>query len=446
MEDRLRITVSGIRGKVPGSLNVDITSRFASAFASYLEQGSLILGRDNRITSQMLAMAALSSSMAAGLDIQDYGLLPTPFLQFLLARNQAAGGISVSGGHNPLPWNAVILLGETGTYLEENEGAEVFNVYEAGSFQKAAWNRLGKVTTASFPLDDYMHTLSNQVDAGLIQKSKFKVVADPCNGAVSPFLKQFGDNFGIEMIIINDDPEKPFPHQPEPSPDNSAQVEAVVKATGSDLGILFNSDGSRLSLVTEKGKGLSEELTLPLSILSLQGRIRQVVSTVATSSWVDWAGKQAGVKIRRTRVGQSAVSQVMQAEEASLGGEGSGSLAFLPVSPGYDALTAFILILQLLAIREEPLSEIAGAFPELHRRKLKIPVSPVRVYGLMDRLEEMYAPEKPDTTDGIRVDRGSLWFIIRPSSTEFILRIMIEGKDEDEVEAAENEIRERVEP
>ncbi len=445
MENRLRITVSGIRGKVPASLNVDIASRFASAFASYLEKGSLVLGHDGRISSQMLAMAAISSSIASGLNIEDYGLLPTPFLQYLLARDQSAGGISISGGHNPLPWNAVILLGDSGSYLEDNEGAEVFNVYEAGNFQKAHWNQLGGINICSFPLESYIHTLSGQVKTGPIQKSKFKVVADPCNGAVSPFLKHLGDYFGIDMIIINNEPEKPFPHPPEPSPANAAQAEAVVKATGSDLGILFNSDGSRLSLVTEKGTGLSEELILPLSILSLQGRIHQAVSTVASSSWVDWAGERAGVKIRRTRVGQSAVSQLMQAEEASLGGEGSGSLAFLPVSPGYDALLAFILILHLLAREERPLSEIAGLFPELYRRKLKIPVSPFRVYGIMDRLEDLYSPEQPDFTDGIRIDRGPLWFIIRPSSTEFILRIMIEGEDEAEVEKTENEIRERIE-
>jgi phosphomannomutase len=120
-----------------------------------------------------------------------------------------------------------------------------------------------------------------------------------------------------------------------------------------------------------------------------------------------------------------------------------GSMAFMPVSPGYDALAALTLILQLLSREERPLSEVVEAFPELHRRKLKIPVSPVRVYELMDRLEDFYSSEQPDTTDGIRIDRGSLWFIIRPSSTEFILRIMIEGENEAEVDETENEIREK---
>jgi len=139
MTDRLRITVSGIRGQVPESLDVDVASRFASAFASYLEEGRVAICRDYRFSSEMLSLAAASAVLAAGLDCINFGQIPVSFLQFHLARNGCSGGLAVSAGHNPLPWNALVLLGESGYYLEATEGPEVFNIYEAGNFQKAGW-------------------------------------------------------------------------------------------------------------------------------------------------------------------------------------------------------------------------------------------------------------------------------------------------------------------
>ncbi len=430
---------------VPEALNVEIASKFASAFSSYLEKGSMALSRDGRESSRMLAMSAVSSVIASGLDCVDYGRIPTPFLQFYLRRNHFSGGISVSAGHNPTPWNAILLLNQEGYYLEASEGPEVFNVYEAETFQKAPWNKLGKIKESAFPFDQYLETLSQIINLKEIKKAGFTCTADPCNGAVSPFLKPYSEFFGLNMIPINDEIDKPFFHSPEPSAANSSQAEAVVKATGSDIGFLVNSDGSRLSFVSEKGVGLSEEMTLPLCLLSLKNRIKKAVSTVATSSLMDWVGNTFDIQIIKTKVGQSSVSHTMRAEGAEAGGEGSGSFLFLPFSPGYDSLLALTLVLDLMARERKSLSEIISPFPELIRKKIKIQVSPEKIYRVMDMLEEKYSGENPDVTDGIRIDRKKAWFIIRPSSTEFILRIMIEGRDTESVTSVEEEIRERIE-
>jgi len=273
----------------------------------------------------------------------------------------------------------------------------------------------------------------------------FTCTADPCNGAVSPFLKPYSEFFGLNMISINDEIDKPFSHSPEPSAENSSQAEAVVKAMDSDIGFLANSDGSRLSFVSEKGVGLSEEMTLPLCLLSLKDRIKTAVSTVATSSLIDWVGDTSDIRIIKTKVGQSAVSHTIRAEGAEAGGEGSGSFLFLPFSPGYDSLLALTLVLDLMAKESKSLSEITAPFPELVRKKIKIQVSPEKIYRVMDMLEEKYSGESPDVTDGIRINRKKAWFIIRPSSTEFILRIMIEGHDSESVTDIEEEIKERIE-
>ena len=444
MKDRLRISVSGIRGEVPGALNVEVASKFSSAFSSYLEEGKVALCRDSRCSSHMLEMAVCSSIIASGLDCADFGMLPTPFLQFLMRKESFAGGISITGGHNPLSWNAIILLDTGGDYLDVSEGSEVFNIYEAGDFRKAQWRDLGKTHTLKFPLKLYLEKLSKIIDIESIRKGNYKVVADPCNGSASTFLKDFAEFFRINLIPINDNPEKPFPHPPEPSMENASQVEAVVKSTGADLGFLLNSDSSRLSFVNEKAEALSEEMTFPLFLLSLKGKVKKAITTTVTTSWADWAAENIGITISRTRVGQSSVVHTMESEGAEAGGEGSGSVSLLSFSAGYDSLLALAVILEYMSREEKVLSELTQPFPPLHMKKIKIEVPPERTYRVMDRLEEIYCRENPDCTDGIRIERKGVWFNIRPSLTEFVLRITIEGEKEKEVESIEDELMARI--
>jgi phosphomannomutase len=444
MKDRLRISVSGIRGEVPGALNVEVASNFSSAFSSYLEEGKIALCRDSRCSSHMLEMAVVSSIMAAGLDCADFGMLPTPFLQFLMREGSFAGGISITGGHNPLSWNAIILLDTGGDYLDISEGSEVFNIYEAGDFRKVRWKDLGKTQSLKFPLELYLEKLSEIVDAESIRKRGYKIVADPCNGSASPYLKDFADFFNFDLIPINDNPDKPFPHPPEPSAENASQVEAVVKSTGADLGFLLNSDSSRLSFVNERAEALSEEMTFPLCLLTLKGKIRKAITTTVTTSWADWAAQKIGITVSRTKVGQSSVVHAMESEGAEAGGEGSGSLSFLSFSSGYDSLLTLSLILDFVSKQEKLLSELVRPFPHLHMKKIKIEVPPERTYRVMDRLEEIYNKENPDCTDGIRVERKGVWFNIRPSLTEFVLRVTIEGEREEDIESVEDEVMERI--
>lgn len=444
MAGRLRINISGIRGEVPEALNVEVAARLASAYATYLEEGKIVVGRDTRPTGLMLQMAICASIQATGLDVVDYGVLPTPFLQFQLSSQPQSGGIVVSAGHNPLPWNAVLLLNERGRYLEPNEGAEVFNIYEANQFQLALWNKLGRRSQERFDFNHYLEKLGQEVNREKIRKAGFRVVLDPGNGAASSFIERFCNYFGCEAIPLNNDPNKTFPHPPEPGPEVSAQVEAVVKVTKADLGVLFNSDASRVSFVDEQGKGLSEELTFPLALLSREGRIKEAVTTVVTSRWADWAAQQVGVRLLRTKVGQSAVVQMLEATGVLLGGEGSGSLAWLPFSPAYDGFVALAFVLDLLSQQEEKLSQLVKKFPPLVFKKIKVPISPEKMYRLMDRLEKELATENPDLTDGLTIIRPKLWFNIRPSSTEFILRIFIEGEEERTVDQVSREIEELV--
>ncbi|MFQ6038311.1 MAG: hypothetical protein ACE5LV_06815 [Candidatus Aminicenantales bacterium] len=444
MRDRLRISVSGIRGVVPGALNVAVVSRFLSAFGSYLETGKIGICRDTRRTSPMLEMAAVSAIVSTGLDCRLYGIVPTPLLQFAMRQEEFAGGAAITGGHNPDIWNAVLLLDPGGAYLDVSEGTEVFNLYESGHFQRAGWRTLGKAMDAAFPLQSYLESIGRFVDVARIRERKYRIVGDPCNGAASRLIHSFADHFGIELISLNDDPAKSFPHPPEPSEENASQVEAVVKTTKADIGFLLNSDSSRISFVTEEGWALSEEATFPLCLLALQGKISKAVTTVVTSNLADWAAKVSGISLCRTRVGQSSVVHTMMSEEAQVGGEGSGSLALRDFSSGYDSLLALALILDFLCREEKSLAEVAEGFPRASMKKIKVEVPPEKTYRVMERLEKTFENEPIDFTDGIRVDRKDVWFNIRPSLTEFVLRITIEGQKQKRVDEVEAELRERM--
>ena len=444
MNERVRITVSGIRGQVPDALNADTVSGFASAFATFLEKGTIAFCRDSRASSPMLSMAAFSAATAAGLNGADFGCLPTPFLQFQMKRESFSGGIVLTGGHNPDPWNAVLLLSERGNYLEMTEGMEIFNIHEASIFKKAAWNELGAVERKDFPFDEYCRRLAEVVRLKAIRERRFKVVADPCGGAAAPYLQEFADFLNLDLTAINDRIDRPFPHPPEPNQANASQTEAVVRAVGADLGFLTNSDGSRLSLVDEKGRGQNEEITLPLCLLAGRRHIKKAVTTFSTSSLTGWAAGQAGISLLQTKVGQSAVIATMSGEGAEAGGEGSGSFALAEFSLGYDAFLSLALILDKLAADRQPLSTVLSDFPRFVRRKINREVPPEKLYRLMDMLEDEYRKENPDCTDGIRVNRKDAWFHIRPSMTEFMLRIIIEGKSKAHVSRIEDELNERM--
>jgi phosphoglucosamine mutase len=444
MIDRVRITVSGIRGQVPDALNADTVSEFASAFATFLEKGTIAFCRDSRSSSPMLSMAAFSAVIAAGLCGEDFGCLPTPFLQFHMKQESFRGGIVLTGGHNPEPWNAVLLLSEEGNYLEMTEGMEVFNIHEASIFQKAPWNKLGTVKRTHFPFDQYCRRLAEVARIEAIRDRRFKIVADPCGGAVAPYLKDYAEFLNLDLTVINDRIDQPFPHPPEPNQANASQAEAVVRAVGADLGFQTNSDGSRLSLVDEKGKGMSAEMTFPLCLLSGQRHIKKAVTTLSTSSLSGWAAKQSGISLIQTKVGQSAVIATMGGEGAQAGGEGSGSFSLADFSLGYDALLSLALILEKLAVDEQSLSAAVSNFPHFFRRKINREVPAEKLYRMMDMLEENYRKENPDFTDGIRVDRKDVWFHIRPSMTEFTLRIIIEGTSRVEVSRIEDELNERM--
>ncbi len=441
----LRVSLSGIRGKVPEGLNVAVASDFASAFATYLERGRVGICVDGRWSGTMLSHAVFAAVSAVGLDVYDLSVLPTPVLQFLIGRGIFNAGLSITGGHNPEDWNALLLLNEKGAYLDSIEGNEVFNIYHSREFSRAGWDEIGKITKYIPDLGAYLEFMGQFVDAGEIRRAGFKIVVDPCQGSGAVLLRDFAEFFNLKILTINSGIGGKFPHDPEPNPENAAQAAAVLKAVSYDAGFLLNSDASRLSLITEKGDALSEEYTLPLAALSyLEKRPSSIITTVATSRMIEHVGRKFGVPVIRTKVGQSSVVHTMEATGARIGGEGSGSVCLKEFSRGYDAFLSMAFILDLMARKEKTLSELTSELPKYHMKKMKFAMPVEKIYRFVHHLKEVYSPENPNLVDGIRVERQRGWFNIRPSTTEFVLRIIMEAETPRVLEELEEEINEKL--
>ncbi len=442
---KLRISVSGIRGKVPEGLNVVVAAEFASAYATYLEGGRIGVAVDGRWSGPMLAHAVVSALSSCGADVAFLGLCPTPVLQLLVNRGIFSGGISITGGHNPPDWNALLLLNSRGAYLDTFEGNEVFNIYHSKEFKKAVWSDLGRIEDFPAWKKLYLEELEKVVSREAVKEGKFKIVVDCSAGAASALVEEVCDRFGTDCILLNRDPTAGFPHPPEPSPETAQQAAVVVEAVGADAGFVFNSDASRVSFITEKGEALSEEMTLPLVALALlKKNPSPLVTTVATSRLADDVAARFSVPVIRTRVGQSAVVSAMEAAGALTGGEGSGSVCFMRFSPAYDSLLSMLVLLQLMAEEGRSLSELSRSFPSYQMRKIKVELPLEKLYRLMHHLEEVYSRERVDYTDGIRVEREKGWFNIRPSTTEFILRIIVEAEDSQALDSMVEEISELI--
>jgi phosphomannomutase len=446
MSDKIRITTSGIRGKVPEGLNVSVVSDFTSAYATYLEKGEIAVITDGRWSGKMFAHSVISSLSSSGLDISFLGVLPTPVVQFFLRKDLFNAAISITGGHNSENWNALLLLNRDGSYPDFIEGKEIFNIYHSKDFKKVSWNQLGKIKKIEADIDRYIEAIGEIVNTEEIRKSRFKIVIDSCGSSPVKIADKFARFFNIDLIHLNDKIIGKFPHKPEPSPENSYQTEATVKATSSDIGFLFNSDGSRLSVVDERGKGLSEEFTLPLVTLSYIKKINSpIITTVATSKIIELIGKEFNMPVLRTKVGQPSVIHFMRAKNSEIGGEGSGSVCISNLSFGYDSFISLALILQLMAETGKSISDIVKKYDKFIMKKTKKFIPLEKSYKVLHLLEEKYEKFSPVNIDGIRVEKKGVWFNIRPSTTEFALRIIIEAEDEQILENSYGEIEDILE-
>ena len=428
----LKIGITGVRGIVGETFTPEVAVAFSQAFGTYLDRGRILVCRDTRPSGPMVRAAVFAGLLAAGCEVIDLGVCPTPSLQLAITRLNADGGIAITAGHNPSQWNALKFVRSDGLYLNQMQGEELLDIFHQGEFAKATWDEIKLAIQYEDPIEHHLEALRSAFDVQMIRTRQFKVAVDCCNGACSRLIPLWLGELGCEVLALNDDPRAAFPHRPEPTPETMAQLKAVVKAGHADIGFAHDADGERLGIVTESGEPLPEELTLAFATwIRLKQKPGIVVTNVSTTSTIDLIAARYGGSVVRTPVGQAYISEAMSEQNAVLGGEGSGGVTVPEVHLTHDSAAAVGLILEGLARTGERVSAVAEQLPHLSMLKHNVPVEPNHLYSVLQSFRSEIEREHLtyDLTDGIKVILPEGWIHVRASNTQSMIRVIVETEE-----------------
>ncbi|MGH7573338.1 MAG: phosphoglucosamine mutase, partial [Gemmatimonadota bacterium] len=358
MTHGLVISVSGIRGVVGEALTPEVVARFAAAHGSARRAATgkkaVVVGRDSRVSGPLFVAAAEAGLRSVGCDVVDVGMACTPTILLAIEREDAAGGIAVTASHNPAEWNALKLASHRGMFLTPDEGREVLALSEEGRIPRAGWDGLGGRVERADATDRHVEIVlaAPLVDVEAVRSRGFRVVLDTCAGAGSLPVVPLLEALGVTMEGLHLEPTGRFPRNPEPVPENLAELCQKVREVGADLGLAVDPDGDRLALVDGEGRAIGEDLTLALAVDYVLGRTASeggstgpVVINLSTSQVVEKAAGRHGVAVERTAVGEVNVALRMIETESVIGGEGNGGVIYAPVHHTRDAPVGVALIL-----------------------------------------------------------------------------------------------------
>ncbi len=428
----LVVSISGIRGIVGDGLDPQSLIKYLNVYADFIGKGKVIVGRDSRITGEMVENIVSGTLMAKGIDVVDIGICPTPTVQFTVKELKANGGIAISASHNPNEWNALKLLNSTGQFMSPEEHNEMINKLNTTTAEFNKWDKVGKKISYNEGVKNHVKAVMNLkvIDVNAIAKRKFKVVADCVNGAgayvVPDMLKE------CEVVEMNCEKTGIFPRNPEPLPENLTETMKAVIETKADLGIVVDPDVDRLVLITDKGEPFVEENTITQIVkFILSKQPGDVVINLSTTRAVNDVAAKFGGTVHRSAVGEANVVEKMKEVNAVIGGEGSGGVIYPELHYGRDALVGIALTLQHLTEFGGTLSELKNALPSYFIEKRKIDLPDIDTDKIMGSLKTEFKNESVNTDDGLRIDFEDHWVHFRKSNTEPIIRIIAEGKSKE---------------
>lgn len=431
-EHLLKIGVSGIRGVVGEFLTPQLARAFAQAFGTYVGRGRVVVGRDTRLSGPMLQHAVQCGLLAAGCDVVDVGVLPTPTIQIYTGATAARGGLAITASHNPPEYNALKLFNSAGLFFNHYERNELLDIYHQSEFRQAANQEIRRVSCdLETPARLHFERVLSHVDASRIRARRFRVALDAVNGAGSLQTVRFlRDALNCELHAISVDPTQVFPRTAEPRPDTLGDLSALVRDTGCDIGFGQDPDGDRLAVADETGHVLDNDDVLALVVEAVLSRSRgDVVVNLTTSSVIDDIGARFGVRVWRTPVGEANVVETMRAANAIIGGEGSnGGIIFPAVHSCRDSYTGMAFLLDRMAATADRVSDLANRLPRYHRLYATMQFEHGRLAPLMQSLEDAYPGAALDRSDGLKLTTPDGWIHVRASNTEPLLRLAVEAK------------------
>jgi phosphomannomutase len=434
-----------MRGIVFDPLSPEVCARAAAVFAGVVGGGVVVVGRDTRPSGEILEAAVISGLAAAGADVIDLGVVPTPTVQLAVEHHRAAGGIAITASHNPAQWNALKLISGAGTFLEKREVDRVAAAFRAGPAAYAAWDGAGVVQSDSEACERHLAGVLGLSHLNLdeIAGRGFKVAIDCTNGAASAVIPELLARLGCRALKIDCDLTGDFRRNPEPLAENLGALCDLVKGEGADVGFGFDPDGDRLAVVDEKGEPLGEDCTLAICAdLLLSKQKGPLVTNLSTSLVVENVAKRHAVPFLRTPIGEINVVAGMKRVAAVIGGEGNGGVILPEIHYGRDALVGVALTLQALAESGRTLSQMMSAHPKYVILKEKMSVGETPDFNRLKAAIHSAFPEaRLNLEDGIRADLGGSWIHVRQSGTEPVIRLIAEAEDRAGAEALVGKVR-----
>ena len=442
-------SISGIRGTIGGrsgdTLNPLDIVKFTSAYATFIrrsgksQSNTIVVGRDARISGEMVKNVVCGTLMGIGYDVINIGLATTPTTELAVRMTQAAGGIIITASHNPRQWNALKLLNHEGEFLTKSEGNEVLDIAESEDFIYADVDHLGHYTEdTSFDQRHIESVLALKlVDREAIKKSHFKVAVDGINSVGGIILPKLLNKLGVEYTLLNGEPTGDFAHNPEPLEKNLGGIMQEMSKGGYDLGIVVDPDVDRLAFICEDGTMFGEEYTLvSVADYVLSHTPGNTVSNLSSTRALRDVTEKHGGRYMASAVGEVNVTTKMKEVNAVIGGEGNGGVIYPESHYGRDALVGIALFLSSLAHKGCKVSELRKTYPNYCMAKNRIDLTPeTDISAILDRIKEMYADEKVTDIDGVKIDFADKWVHLRASNTEPIIRVYSEAATMEEAES-----------
>ena len=450
-------SISGIRGTIGGpagdTLNPLDIVKFTSAYATFIRKSTpngsnkIVVGRDARISGEMVKNVVCGTLMGMGYDVVNIGLASTPTTELAVTMAGADGGIIITASHNPRHWNALKLLNKHGEFLTAADGNEVLAIAEAEAFEYADVDHVGKYTEENFDqrhIDAVMNL--KLVDAEAIKKAGFNVVVDSINSVGGIILPALLDRLGVKYTFLNGEANGDFQHNPEPLEKNLSGIMDTLKGGGYDLGIVVDPDVDRLAFICEDGKMYGEEYTLVSVADYILSEMQKdpnhpalnTVSNLSSTRALRDVTEKYGGTYTAAAVGEVNVTTKMKEVGAVIGGEGNGGVIYPDSHYGRDALVGIALFLSLLAKKAQKVSELRKTFPEYFIAKNRIDLTPdVDVDAILAKVKEMYSAEKNvavNDIDGVKLDFPDKWVHLRKSNTEPIIRVYSEAHTMEEAD------------
>ncbi|HZJ80172.1 MAG TPA: phosphoglucosamine mutase [Dysgonamonadaceae bacterium] len=447
-------SISGIRGTMGGRVGEALTPvdtvKFVAAYATFIKKTThnnspkIVLGRDARISGDMMHRLVSATLMGMGFDVVDIGLATTPTTEIAVPKEKASGGIILTASHNPKQWNALKLLDANGEFLSGEAGAEILKIAEAEDFTFAVVDDLGSVTEKDY-LDAHIQEVLDLelVDVEAIKKANFKVAIDCVNSVGGLVIPQLLKALGVkEVLEVHCEPHGNFSHNPEPLPENLTDLIDAIKEKKADVGFAVDPDVDRLAIISEDGTAFGEEYTLvAVADYVLTHTLGNTVSNLSSTRALRDVTEKHGATYTAAAVGEVNVVAKMKETNAVIGGEGNGGVIYPASHYGRDALVGIALFLTQLAKSDKKVSELRATYPSYFMSKQKIDLTPeINIDELLLAIKEKYKEEDMIDIDGVKIEFKDRWVHLRKSNTEPIIRIYTEAPSIEEATALGKQI------